>query len=267
MPVKRVPKPITDADIPIVIARDSETAAAVAAHISALHPPQVFGFGQDVGTEDVFDFGSGFLDCRNGGGTFPPNMGHIQGFQARFAYTAGKWGMQLVTQNSTDNECYFRTVNWDVWGAWRRIWNDGNFNPANYLLKSEGDERYRQSNVTLTDPDIPEAVARDSEVSSAVAAHVTSFHSVRCSLISTVVSPVGTETFVGIGSIPAGKIVGINAYILDDLGVSGINYIFRGGGGDFSPNPRLVSGTIRIGGVSASQLVGKPLHFLIWHLQ
>ena len=232
---------LTDADIPAPIARDTETAAALAAHVVALHPPQVFGFGQNVSTEDVFDYGSGFLDCKDGGGTFPPGMGHIQGFQARFLYTAAKWGMQLVTQNNLDNECYFRTVKENIWGVWRRIWNDGNFNPSDYSSRA-------QSAAAMND-------------------HVTDFHSVRCSIIRTTVAAVGVETFVGIGSIPAGKIVGINAYILDDLGVSGINYIFRGGGGDFSPNPRLVSGTIRIGGVSASQLVGKPLHFLIWHLQ
>lgn len=162
---------LTDADIPAAIARDAEYIAADAAHVTALHPPAIYGFGQGVSTENVFDYGSGFLDCRNGGGVFPPNMGHIQGFQARFFYTANKWGMQLVTQNNIDNECYFRTVNQDVWGTWRRIWNDGNFNPANYLSQTQGDAKYRQIGTALTDTDIPAAIARDAEVAAAVAAH------------------------------------------------------------------------------------------------
>ena len=172
MGIIRAEQPITDADIPAAIARDTETTAAINAHVAALHPPAIYGFGQGVSTENVFDYGSGFLDCRNGGGTFPPGMGHIQGFQARFYYTANKWGMQLVTQNNTDNECYFRTVNQDVWGTWRRIWNDGNFNPSNYLSQTQGDSRYRQITVALTDADIPAAIARDTETTAAINAHV-----------------------------------------------------------------------------------------------
>ena len=163
---------LTDADIPDLIARDTETAAAVSAHVTALHPSAIYGFGQGVSTENVFDYGSGFLDCRNGGGTFPPGMGHMQGFQARYFYTANKWGMQLVTQNNIDNECYFRTVNQDVWGPWRRIWNDGNFTPSNYLSQAQADNRYRQTAVALTDTDIPAAIARDTETAAAIAAHV-----------------------------------------------------------------------------------------------
>ncbi len=157
--------------IPDEIARDTEVIAAIASHVSASHPFPIFGFGEGVSTEDVFDFGSGFLDCRNGGGTFPPGMGHIQGFQARFAYMGGKWGMQLVAQNNINNECFFRTVNSDNWGPWRRIWNDGNFNPSNYLLQAAGDVRYRRSSVALADSDIPDTIARDSEVTAAITAH------------------------------------------------------------------------------------------------
>ena len=415
MGVKRAARILTDADIPAAIARDAETADAVAAHVSALHPFPIFGFGQNVSSENVFDSGSGFLDCRDGGGNRPPGMGHIQGFQARFAYLGGKWGMQLVTQHDIDDECYFRTVSANIWRPWRRIWNDGNFNPANYLQISQGDGRYRQSAVALTDADIPAAIARDTEVTATVAAHlaaadphsqyllpsegdaryrqsavalvdtdipatiardteyiaadaahvaaadphpslwsrivnaflaltggqtitknnpapspvsfaagqnhlelrttdgsnpilgfhrtgftatalyhagygseslrirnadgydsqllhkvnhldVPGFHSVLCTLISTTVAAVGTETVVGIGTIPAEKIVSISAQILDSIGATGIFFILKGGGGDFSPNPRLQSGSIRIPPVTASQLVGDPLHILVWHI-
>ncbi len=357
---------LTDTDIPAAIARDAETANAVAAHVSALHPFPIFGFGQNVSSENVFDSGSGFLDCRDGGGNRPPGMGHIQGFQARFAYLGGKWGMQLVTQHDIDDECYFRTVSANIWRPWRRIWNDGNFNPANYLQISQGDGRYRQSAVALTDADIPAAIARDAETTAAINAHtaavdphpplwnrivnaflaltggqtiaknnpalsvasyaagqnhlelrttdgsnpilgfhrggvsatalyhagygseslrirnadgydsellhkvnhldVPGFHSVLCTLISTTVAAVGTETVVGIGTIPAEKIVSISAQILDSIGATGIFFILKGGGGDFSPNPRLQSGSIRIPPVTASQLVGDPLHILVWHI-
>ncbi|MEG3913573.1 hypothetical protein QT979_08565, partial [Microcoleus sp. w2-18bC1] len=40
-----------------------------------------------------------------------------------------------------------------------------------YLTQTEGDARYRQSSVALTDSDIPAAIARDSEVTAAITAH------------------------------------------------------------------------------------------------
>ncbi|MEG4944631.1 hypothetical protein, partial [Microcoleus sp. F4-D5] len=39
-------------------------------------------------------------------------------------------------------------------------------------LQSEGDARYRQSTVALTDADIPSVIARDSEVTAAINAHL-----------------------------------------------------------------------------------------------
>lgn len=42
MPVRRTPKPIIDSDIPPGIARDTETAAAVAAHVGASDPHPIY---------------------------------------------------------------------------------------------------------------------------------------------------------------------------------------------------------------------------------
>lgn len=242
------------------------TETVIAAHVSALHPFPIFGFGDGVSTENVFNSGSGFLDCRGGGGTFPPGMGHIQGFQAKFNNLSGNWGMQLVTQNNIDNECYFRIVNWNEWKPWRRIWNDGNFNPAKYLQISEGDTRYRQTAVALTDADIPSGIARDAEIATAIASHVAVQHSVLCTLFSTVVAAVGLETVISFSPIAAAKIVNISAQIVENLGASGLRYILKAGGGDFSPTPFLRFGAIRIPAVTASQLVGLPLHILVWHI-
>lgn len=140
---------------------------------------------------------------------------------------------------------------------------------AQYLLQAEADARYRQTAVMIADAGISETIARDSEITAALSGHVNApgFHSVQCSIISTVVAAAGTETAVSIGVIPAAKIVGINAYILDNLGTSGIFYVLRGGGGDFNPTPRLTNGWIRIPSVvNGSQFIGDPIHFLVWHI-
>jgi hypothetical protein len=44
-----------------------------------------------------------------------------------------------------------------------------------YLTQLEGDARYRQSATSLTDADIPPAVARDAEVTAAINAHLNAF--------------------------------------------------------------------------------------------
>ncbi|MEG4081784.1 tail fiber domain-containing protein [Microcoleus sp. Pol8_D6] len=162
---------ITDAELPGTITRDAEFQAADAAHVNAPDPhPQyllpsegdarylginakaidaenvdgidssriVFGenwhkaMGASVNIDSVF-YTSGFLDCYGGGGTFPFGTEHINGFQSRHGNPTNQWGMQAGCQNTINNEFYFRTVTYGVWHPWRRVWNDGNFNPASHV--------------------------------------------------------------------------------------------------------------------------------------
>src|SRR6478672_62787 len=170
MPIIRKQRAIVDSDIPALIARDAEFQAADAAHVAATHPHSqyllpsesdtrylainakavdaekvdgidssqiVFGenwhkaLGAGSSIENVFTT-SGFLDCYSGGGTFPAGAPHITGFQARHGNSAGLWGMQAGCKHDINNEFFFRTVTGNVWQPWRRIWNDGNFDPANH---------------------------------------------------------------------------------------------------------------------------------------
>ena len=135
-----------------------------------------------------------------------------------------------------------------------------------YLLQSEGDALYRRTAVPLADADIPSLIARDAEVAAAIVSHVTAQHSVLCTLFSTVVAAVGLETIISFSPIAATKIVNISAQIIENLGASGLRYILKAGGGDFNPSPFLRFGAIRVPAVTASQLVGLPLHILVWHI-
>ncbi|MEG3900004.1 MULTISPECIES: tail fiber domain-containing protein [unclassified Microcoleus] len=161
---------ITDAELPATIARDAEFQAADTAHVNATDPHSQYlnntrgdarylgitAKAADAESVDGIDssrinFGSnwskasgagvnleanfttsGFIDCYYGGGTFPPSMSHVHGFQVRHDNITNLWGMQAVCQYNINNEFYFRTINGGVWQPWRRIWNDGNFDPANH---------------------------------------------------------------------------------------------------------------------------------------
>lgn len=162
--------PITEPQIPQPIARDAEVTAAINAHVAATDPHTqyllqsegdarylainakasdaesvdgidssriVFGenwhkaIGASVNIESVF-YASGFLDCYGGGGTFPPGIELLNGFQSRHGNPSNLWGMQAGCQHNVTNEFFFRTVTGGVWQPWRRIWNDGNFDPGNH---------------------------------------------------------------------------------------------------------------------------------------
>ena len=51
------------------------------------------------------------------------------------------YGTQINTGYNDGNSFSFRTANGDTpaWNPWRKIWHDGNFNPANYLPLTGGD--------------------------------------------------------------------------------------------------------------------------------
>lgn len=50
------------------------------------------------------------------------------------------YGTQINTNSSNGDSFSFRTSNGDIsaWNPWRKVWHDGNFNPANYLPLSGG---------------------------------------------------------------------------------------------------------------------------------
>ncbi|MDB9514761.1 hypothetical protein PN499_26510 [Kamptonema animale CS-326] len=167
--------PLTDADIPTAIARDAEVTAAINAHLAAADPhpgylTQTEGdgryrqvaltnnadlidgidssqivFGDDwsktVGTniDNVFSSGkaSGFFDGYSGG-TYPGGITHLNGFQSRHRNNSNIWGMQAGCQHNVPNEFYFRTISSGVWNPWRRIWNDGNFDPTFHAQNFNG---------------------------------------------------------------------------------------------------------------------------------
>jgi hypothetical protein len=82
----------------------------------------------------LFQENSGFIDAWSGG-NLPPSTSHINGFQVRHRNPSASWGMQAGCQHNLANEFYFRTITTPVanqpslFNPWRRIWNDGNYNP------------------------------------------------------------------------------------------------------------------------------------------
>ena len=152
------PSTITEPQIPDAIARDTEVSAAIAAHIAASNPHSQYlsqngkaadselidgidssriVFGDDwsktlgIDINSTISSNSGFLDCYSGG-TFPSGIAHINGFQCRHRNNASIWGMQAGCQHNISTEFYFRTISSGVWQPWRRVWNDGNFDPNNH---------------------------------------------------------------------------------------------------------------------------------------
>lgn len=227
MGVRRAPKPITVADLPSGAATDPEVTAAVAAHTAAADPHPTL-WNRIV---------NGFL-ALIGGQAIIKNNPAI----SAVSFAAGQNHLEIRTTDSSNPILGFHRAGYTATALYH----------AGY-----GSESLRIRNADGYDSQLLHKVNH---------LDMPGFHSVLCTLISTTVAAVGMETSVSIGTIPAAKIVGINAYILDNLGASGIYYILRGGGGEFNPTPRLVSGMIRLPAVSASQLVGDPLHILVWYI-
>ncbi|MDB9510615.1 tail fiber domain-containing protein [Kamptonema animale CS-326] len=154
--------------IPDEITRDTEVltaiALAIAAHIAASNPHSQYlsqngkaadselidginssriVFGDDwsktlgINIDSTINSNSGFLDCYSGG-TFPSGTTHINGFQARHRNNTNIWGMQAGCQYSIPNEFYFRTIWGGAWQPWRRVWNNGNFDPTSHAQNFNG---------------------------------------------------------------------------------------------------------------------------------
>ena len=209
---------ITDADIPASIARDSETAAAIANHEAKPDPHPIY-LTQAEG------------DGRYRQSTVPLVNADIPEVIARDKEVADA----ISAHNTAD------------WVHLDFLWRI--FLPR---------DRTNQNPTYVT----------QEETATAIANHLNApgTHSVRCTLFSTVVAAVGSETIVSFSPIPFAKIVSVSCQMVENLGPSGFRFVLRGGGGDFAPGPRLLNGAVRLPPVSASQLVGIPLHILIWHI-
>ena len=86
-------------------------------------------------------------------GTFAADANTIEANRTSFSYASNSphngniihfdakgYGTQINTSYGDGNAFSFRTRNGDdnVWNPWRKVWHDGNFNPANYLPLSGG---------------------------------------------------------------------------------------------------------------------------------
>ena len=218
---------IVDADIPAAIARDSEVTAAVAAHVATADPhPSLWN-----------RITAAFLSLTGGQRILKNNPAITNG-----SFSTPNNHLELTTDNRSNPILGFHIAGVSATALYH----------AGY-----GSESIRIRNADGYDSALLHEVNH---------LNVAGFHSVRCTLFSSVVAPVGSETVVSFSPIPFGKIVGISCQIIENLGASGFRFVLKAGGGDFAPTPILNSGFVRVPPVSASQLVGLPLHILIWYI-
>lgn len=228
MPITDLGSIIPEGQIDPAIARDTEIAAAIGAHVAGIDPHPSF-WSRIV---------AGFLSLTGGQKIEKNNPA-----TSSDSYHQTQNHLTLTTNNASNPTLGFHRTPLSA----TALYHLGYGNDSLRIVNADGYNSPLLHNSNHVD--------------------LPGMHSVRCSIISTVVAAAGVETVVDIGVIPSEKIVGINVYILDNLGVSGIFYILKGGGGDFNPTPRVLDGWIRIPGViNGSQLVGDSVHFLVWHI-
>lgn len=228
MLVRRAPKPINDADIPAAIARDSETTAAVASHVSVSDPhPSLWT-----------RITNAFLALTGGQAIIKNNP-----------------GISPVSHSAGQNHLEFRTTDGSnpILGFHR-----AGFSATALYHLGYGNNSLRIRN---TDGYDSELLHRANHID------VPGLHSVRCTLFSTVVAAVGSETMVSFSPILFAKIVGIRCQMIENLGTNGTRFVSKDNQGDFGTGSVILnSGFVRVPAVTASQLVGIPLHILIWHI-
>lgn len=277
MGIIRAKKPIIDADIPSEIARDTETTAAINAHVAATDPHPIYltqTKGDGRYRQSAVALADGDIPAaiaRDAEVTAAvaahvtvsdPHPSLWNRITAAFLSLAG--GQQILKNNpAIQNGSFLAPSN-----HLELTTNNGSnpilgFHKAGVSATALYHAGYGSESLRIRNAD-----GYDSELLHRMN-HVDApgLHSVRCTLFSTVVAAVGSETIVSFSPIPFGKIVGVDCQMIENMGSQGMRFIPKGGGGDFAPGaPVLVSGFVKVSAVSASQLVGIPLHILIWHI-
>lgn len=221
--------PITDADIPAAIARDTETTAAITAHTAAADPhPSLWT-----------RISNAFLSL-TGGQVIQKNNP----------------AMSVISYEASQNHLELRTTNGSnpILGFHR----SGFTATALYHL-GYGNNSLRIRNADGYDS----ALLHDSNH-----VNVPGMHSVRCTPFSTVVPALGVPITVSHAPIPAQKIVGITFHILEEFAPGGTFYIMRSANEDLNPGNQITvtNGVITISGATANYFVGCPIHFLVSHI-
>lgn len=225
---RRTAVAITDAELPSTIARDSEVTAAVNAHVAASDPhPSLWT-----------RITNAFL-ALTGGQTIIKNNPSI----SAVSYAGGQNHTELRTTDGSNPAMGFHRAGFTA----TALYHLGYGNNSLRIRNADGYDSPLLHDINHV--------------------NVAGLHSVRCTLISTVVAAVGAETIASFSPIPFAKIVGIRCQMIENLGTSGMRFISKDNQGDFGAGSvYLNSGFIRVPAVTASQLVGLPLHILIWHI-
>ena len=219
---------LVDSDIPSAIARDTEYVAADAAHIAATDPhPSLWT-----------RIANAFLALAGGQAIIKNNP-----TMSAVSFQVGQNHLELRTTDGSNPAIGFHRAGFTA----TALYHLGYGNDSLRIRNADGydSELLHNSNHVL----------------------IPGFHSVRCTLFSTIVAAVGSETIVSFSPIPFAKIVGIRCQMIENLGVSGMRFVSKDNQGDFGAGSvYLNSGFVRVPAVTASQLVGIPLHILIWHI-
>ncbi|TAG85310.1 MAG: hypothetical protein EAZ18_27155 [Oscillatoriales cyanobacterium] len=141
------------------------------------------------------------------------------------------------------------------------------------MTQAEGDGRYRQTAVALTDTDIPAAIARDAEVTAAVAAHtaVTDLHT-RCKIFNFLTA----STDGGSSSVPHGllasKILGMCVMVEGAAGNGFFNLPNSFTSSTSTSGYRYLA-SVGLGRIlidnfpgDSYNLISKPVRAMIWYL-
>ncbi|MEZ2226602.1 MAG: hypothetical protein ACBR50_10080 [Microcoleus sp.] len=275
---------IPDSRIPAGIARDTETTAAINAHIVAVDPHPIY-LTQAEGDGRYRQTATALTDA-----DIPAAIARdVEVTAAVTAHVAAADPHPVYLTQTEGDGRYRQTAtaltDADIPAA---IARDAEVTAAVaahvaaadphpvYLTQAEGDGRYRQSGVALTDGDIPAAIARDAEVTAAINTHLaaTDIHTVRCKVLNFTVGPKSTDGNATVVVIPHGvdpnKIIGFGVWIeLSSVEGSWVepSYFFSLGLATITAT--LYGGNLRIqdrGGPSSFLILNKRGRAVVWYL-
>ncbi|MEZ2321781.1 MAG: hypothetical protein ACBR15_22550 [Microcoleus sp.] len=275
---------IPDSRIPAGIARDTETTAAINAHIVAVDPHPIYltqaeGDGRYRQTATALtdaDIPAAIARDVEVTAAVTAHVAAADPHPVYLTQTEGDGRYRQTATALTDADIPAAIArDTEVTAAVAAHVAAADPHPV-YLTQAEGDGRYRQTATALTDADIPAAIARDAEVTAAVAAHAAAadLHNIRFKVLNFTAGPPSTDgsvVYVPHGLAPT-KILGFSVSIEINAAQGfwvGPNYFLSPGqvtGNRFLAT--LFNGNLMVenyGGDSAN-IASKPGRAIVWHL-
>ncbi|MCY7382526.1 MAG: hypothetical protein LH628_08100 [Microcoleus sp. CAN_BIN18] len=264
------PVTITEPQIPAAIARDAETAAAIAAHAALTNPHPIY-LTQDEGDGRYRQI-TPLTDA-----DIPPAIAR----DAEVASAIANHALHPVTRRAdfgsslSNLSGFYEGLNslnapTQIGGTnnWIHLIECRHSNPSNNFALQLASSFFDQSLYFRSLGNSGTTAWNKVAFSSEIASHEDNFHGsrVKLTVFTGVIAAVGSETIIGFGTIDFSKIVGINCYFKESMGSQGVRFVSMADSNWFGGlSPRALFGAARIPAVTASQLVGLPINMLVWH--